>query len=183
MTDGIGDNEIAMLSMSLLFAGHETTVRQLGLGALLLLTNRDQWQALQDDPSQVGTAVDEIMRAPGKGGGGIPRYARTDIDIGGVTVRAGELVLLDNGAANHDAAAFPEPDRFDVARPWAASHLTFGHGARYCLGAPLARVELETVFGQLVLRFPTLRLAAPVDALTLRVDTLAGGLVELPVAW
>lgn len=181
-TEGVSDDEAAMLSMALLFAGHETTVVQIGLGALLLLTNLDQWQALVDDPGLVANAVEEMLRAPGKGGGGVPRYARIDLDIDGVTIRAGELVLLDNGAANHDPTAFPEPDRVDLGRSGSA-HLTFGHGARYCLGAPLARIELQTVFSHLIARFPTLRLAVDPAALSMRRDVLTGGLTALPVRW
>ncbi|MBO8186386.1 hypothetical protein [Streptomyces spirodelae] len=96
-TDGVGDDEIAMLPMALLFAGHETTVVQIGLGALLL-TDPGQWQAMLADPGLVPDAVEEILRAPGKAGGGIPRYAHTDITR------------------------------------QAAARLSFGHGARYCLG-------------------------------------------------
>jgi SAM-dependent methyltransferase len=129
--------------MSLLFAGHETTVVAVGMGALTLLANPYQWSALRDDPGLIPAAVEEMLRAPGKGGGGIPRYARADLAISGVQVRAGELVLLDNGAANHDARTFPDPDRFDITRQ-AGAHLTFGHGLRYCIGAPLARMELRT---------------------------------------
>lgn len=181
-TDGVGDDEIAMLAMALLFAGHETTVVQIGLGALLLLSHPDQWQALAESPDRIPDAVEEILRAPGKGGGGIPRYARTDFDICGVIIRAGDLVMLDNGAANHDPAVFPDPDRFDATRR-AASHLSFGHGARYCLGAPLARIELQVALAQFVRRFPTMRLAVPVEELAVRGDVLTGGLVELPVVW
>ncbi|ONI92248.1 cytochrome [Saccharothrix sp. ALI-22-I] len=181
-TDGVSDAEAAGLSMALLFAGHETTVVRIGLGALLLLTNPEQWQALLDQPDLVPNAVEEILRAPGKSSGGIPRYARTDLEIDGVAIKAGELVLLDNGAANHDPAVFPDPDRLDVTRS-AAAHLTFGHGARYCVGAPLARIELQVVFSQLVRRFPTLRLAVGVEELRMRRDVLTGGLVELPVRW
>jgi pentalenolactone synthase len=181
-TDGVGDDEIAMLSMALLFAGHETTVVQIGLGALLLLTSADQWQLLLSDPGLIPGAVEEIMRVPGKGGGGIPRYAHTDIEIGGVTVHAGDLIMLDNGAANHDSAVFTDPDRFDVTRR-ETSHLTFGHGLRYCIGAPLARMELQVVFGQLIPRFPQMQLAVPVEELRVRGDVLTGGLVQLPVTW
>lgn len=181
-TDGVGDDEIAMLSMALLFAGHETTVVQIGMGALLLLTSPDQWRLLLDDPGLVPGAVEEIMRAPGKGGGGIPRYAHTDIETGGVTIRAGDLVMLDNGAANHDRAVFADPDRFDVTRR-ATGHLTFGHGLRYCIGAPLARMELQAALGQLVARFPEMRLAVPAEELRVRGDVLTGGLVQLPVTW
>lgn len=181
-TDGVSTEEAAMLSMALLFAGHETTVVQIGFGALLLLTNPDQWNALRNDPALVPNAVEELLRAPGKGGGGIPRYARADMEIDGVGIRAGDLVLLDNGAANHDPAVFIEPDLVDITRK-AAAHLTFGHGLRYCIGAPLARMELQAVFSQLISRFPTMRLTVPGEGLTIRGDVLTGGLTALPVTW
>ena len=90
-TSGADDDEIAMLSMFLLFAGHETTVVAIGMGALMLLTNPQQWQALRDDPGLIPAAVAEMLRALGKGGGGIPRYARADLPISGVQIRAGDL--------------------------------------------------------------------------------------------
>jgi pentalenolactone synthase len=118
----------------------------------------------------------------GQGGGGIPRYARTALRIAGAQVKAGDLVLLDNGAANHDPSAFADPERFDVTRP-AGAHLSFGHGARYCIGAPLARIELQVVFSRLVPHFPGMRLAEPAGRLTFNRDTLTGGLARLPVTW
>lgn len=181
-TDGVSDDEAAMLSMALLFAGHETTVVRIGMGALLLLANPDQWQAVLDDPTLVAGAVEEILRASNKGGGGIPRYARTDFEIDGTAVLAGDLVLLDTGAANHDHTAFPDPDRLDVTRNTAA-HLAFGHGLRYCIGTPLARIEMRSTFTQLLARFPTMRLGKPVQQLVTRRDTLTGGLTALPVTW
>nr|WP_216212879.1 cytochrome P450 [Amycolatopsis aidingensis] len=180
--DGVTDEEAAMLSMALLFAGHETTVTQIGLGTLLLLTNREQWQALVERPELVPSAVEEILRAPARPGGGIPRYARTDLEIDGVTVRAGDLVLLDTDAANHDPEFFPEPERADLTRQ-STAHLTFGHGARYCIGAPLARIELQAVFAQLSARFPGLRLAVEPGDIRWRTGTLTGGPAELPVTW
>jgi cytochrome P450 len=181
-TDGVSDVEAATSSMNLLFAGHETTVAQIGMGALLLLMNPDQWRALLDNPALIPNAVEELLRAPGRGGAGIPRYARTDLEIDGVAIHAGDLVLLDVEAANHDPAAFHDPQRFDISRR-EATHLGFGYGARYCIGAPLARIELKTVFAQLIPRFPIMHLA--VDPVTLRVrhDVLTGALVELPVLW
>jgi cytochrome P450 len=183
-TDGVSDEEAATMSMFLLFAGHETTVVQIGLGTMLLLTKRDQWQALVDDPALIPHAVEELLRktAGGSAVGGVPRYARTDFDIDGVAIRAGDLVLLDIGAANHDPAVFPDPQRVDVTRKDAA-HLTFGHGARYCIGAPLARIELKAVFAQLIPRFPSMRLTVDPATLPTRPDVLAGGLAELPVSW
>jgi cytochrome P450 len=183
-TDGISDEEAATMSMLLLFAGHETTVVQIGLGTMILLANRDQWQALVDNPALIPHAVEELLRATTTGGGvgGIPRYARTDFDIDGVAIHAGDLVLLDVGAANHDPAAFADPQRVDVARKEAA-HLAFGYGAHYCIGAPLARIELKTVFTQSIPRFPSMRLTVDPATLPTRRHMLAGGLVELPVSW
>jgi len=99
-----------------------------------------------------------------------------------VTIHAGDLVLLDIGAANRDPAVFDDPNRLDITRK-AAAHLTFGYGASYCLGAALARLELNTVFAQLLTRFPSMYLTVDPAALSVRADALASGLVELPVAW
>ncbi|MHA6626590.1 cytochrome P450 [Pseudonocardia sichuanensis] len=180
--EGVSDDEAAGLGMALLFAGHETTVVAIGLGAVRLLTDPARWRELRSDPSRVGAVVEEMLRIQARGGGGIPRYARTDLEIDGVMVRAGELVLLDNGAANHDEAVFVEPERFDPTRG-AGRHLTFGHGARYCIGAPLARIELQVVFSQLVTRFPEMHLAVGVEELRFNSAVLTGGLLELPVIW
>ncbi|MFE3781947.1 cytochrome P450 [Amycolatopsis sp. NPDC059090] len=182
-TDGVPDDEIAKLSMVLLFSGYETTVVMIGMGALLLLAHPDQWQALAADDRLIAAAVEEILRTADKGGvGGIPRYAKADLRIGGVTVRMGELVVLSTGAANHDATVFPNPDEFDITRPVAAQ-LAFGHGGHYCIGAPLARIELHALFSQLVPAFPAMRLAVPVEELKVRTAVLTGGLIELPVTW
>ena len=178
----MADDYVAFLAAVLLFAGHETTVVRIDLGTLLLLTNPDQQVALLRVPSLLTGAVEEILRASTTGGGGLPRYPRADIEIGGVTLGAGEAVLLDIGAANHDERAFEDPGRFDVARQ-PNSHLTFGYGPRFCIGAPLARIELQAVFERLVPRFPTLRLAVPVEQLRPRADLLTGGLADLPVTW
>ena len=112
----------------------------------------------------------------------MPRYAREDIEVAGVAIRAGEVVVLSGGAGNHDERVFADPDRFDVARH-PNPHLTFGHGPRFCIGAPLARIELQAVFARLFGRFPTLSLATPMDQLVVRTDLLTGGLTRLPVSW
>lgn len=183
-TDGVSDEEAATSSMFLLFAGHETTVVAIGFGALLLLTNPTQRQAILDNPALIPVAVEELLRAAAFGGGvaGIPRYARTGFEIGGVSIRAGDLVLLDIESANHDPTVFSEPHRLDIARR-DGTHLTFGYGGRYCIGAPLARIELKAVFTQLIPRFPSMHLAVDPATLTVRSDVLAGGLAALPVSW
>lgn len=180
--DGVSDAEIAGLSMILLFAGHETTVVQIGYGALYLLSTPGEWQALRTDPARAGAVVEEILRVPIGTNGGMPRWARTDFEIAGASVRAGDLVLLDVFTANHDPALFPDPERFAPDRP-AAQHLTFGYGARYCLGAPLARMELQAVFGQLAARFADLQLAVPVSEVRFFANQLTAGVMELPVTW
>jgi pentalenolactone synthase len=183
-TEGTTDLEIAELTMALLFAGFETTSVHIGFGVLLFLVNPDQWNAVVADPSVIPSAIDEIIRAtPGPAGADIPRYARRDLRIGEASVRAGDLVLLDNAAANQDPSAFPDPDAFDITRRTAAAHLSFGHGPHYCIGAPLARIELEAVFRQLVERFPGIRLAVDPSELRIHTTTQTGGLVELPVVW
>jgi cytochrome P450 len=180
-TDGVADDEIALMSMILLFAGQETTAAAIGGCTLILLTHPAQREALSDDPGLIPAAVEEMLRVPNPSDG-IMRYARTDLEVCGVTVRAGELVLLNIGAANHDEAVFADPDRFDISRQ-TLSHLTFGHGSHYCIGAPLARVELQAVFTQLLQRFPGMRLAVPEEELALKRDEVIGGLAQLPVTW
>lgn len=180
--DELDDASVAFLAAVLLFAGHETTVVQLDLGVLRLLTHPQQRRALLADPSLAAGAVEELLRASGAGGGGVPRYARTDLDVGGVTVRAGELVILSIGAANHDDTRFPDPEVFDITR-LSGGHLAFGHGAHYCLGAPLARLELQVALPRLLSRFPDLRLAVPLHRIRARRDKLTGGVTALPVTW
>ena len=178
----IANDHVAFLAAMLLFAGHQTTVVRLDLGTLLLLTNPEQRVAMLHDRSLLTSGVEEILRASATGGGGLTRYPRADVEIAGVRLAAGDAVLLDIGAANHDEGAFDNPGRFDVARQPNA-HLTFGYGPRFCIGAPLARIELQAVFERLLPRFPTLRLAMPIGQLRTRDDVLMRGLAELPVTW
>ena len=180
---------VAQLAAGLLFAGHETTVAAIDRGTVLLLTNPEQREAIQRDATLVPRAVEEILRHPDpvvasdtRRNGGLPRWANEDLEIGGVTIHAGELVLLALHEANQDDHWFSRPTTFDVGREPNA-HLTFGHGPRFCIGAPLARIELQALFGRLFHRFPTLRLAVPFEDLRPRSHLLTGGLAELPVAW
>jgi cytochrome P450 len=179
----------AQLAAGLLFAGHETTVTAIDKGVVLLLDHAAQKQALEDHPDLVKPAVEEILRMPfpvataaRDGTGGLPRYANADLPVLDVVVPKGDLVLLDTHGANLEAEQFAEPERFDVARG-SNPHLTFGHGPHFCIGAPLARIELQVLFGTLFTRIPTLRLAGPRKDLRVRSHLLTGGIVELPVAW
>jgi cytochrome P450 len=179
----LSDAYVAFLAAVILFAGHENTVVKIDYGALLMLQYPAQRQLLAEQPDLLDNAVEEILRAGTSGiGGGMIRYAREDLTVGGVGIRAGDLVLLDLGAANRDHAVFTDPDRFQVDR-CPSEHLTFGHGPHYCLGAPLARAELRAVFGRLFRRLPGMRLAVPFDQLEVRTDLVTGGLASLPVTW
>ncbi len=193
--------EATLLAAGLLFAGHETTVDRIDLGVLFLLAHPDQRAALIADPRRAPAVVEEVLRMAAPGQLGLPRYAHADIEIGGVTIRTGDAVLIYTSAANRDARAFRDPDRFDIGRFETGrpdtgrpdtgrfdggrldAHLAFGHGAHYCVGAGLARVELRAVFGTLFQRFPTLALAVPLAGLRERPDRVTGGLAELLVTW
>jgi pentalenolactone synthase len=184
------DEGVAMLAAGLLFAGHETTVTAIDKGVILLLTNPAERDVLQRDPDMVPRVVEEILRMPmplpapehTASPGGLPRYANAEIELAGATIAAGDLVLLDLQDANLDPAMFATPAQFQVDRS-DNPHLTFGHGAHYCIGAPLARIELQVVFSTLLRQFPTLRLAVPVADLRPRGQLLTGGVNELPVTW
>jgi cytochrome P450 len=176
------NNDIAGMATSLLFAGHETTITHIDHGILLLLIHCEQRKALQDDPSLALHAVEEILRFATTGSVGLPRYAHADIVIGNITIRQGDAVLFALSAANRDPAAFTDPDRFDLTRQ-PNPHLTFGYSSHFCLGASLARIELQTIFTKLFQRLPTLELAVSAKKLRLRRQRLTGGLAELPITW
>ena len=154
---GLDDDELVATCVLLLNAGHEATVNALGNGVLALLEHRGQWERLVADPSLVPVAVEELLRFDTP----LQLFQRTafaDTEIGGEPVRAGERVALLLGSANRDASAFAEPDRLDVARS-PNPHLGFGAGIHFCLGAPLARVELQEEISALVRLAPGLELA------------------------
>ncbi len=180
------EDTIAQLSAGLLFAGHETTVAVIDRGVMLLSLNPGQWDALRKDPGVVPDAVEEILRhrSPASQRSdevGMPRYAMADIDIDGVHIPSGDLVLLGLEQANRDETRFPDPAAFTPRE--SNPHLTFGHGPRFCIGAPLARVELTELFAALATRFETFGLAVDVAQLTPRTEQLVGGVAQLPVRW
>ncbi|MBO0805426.1 MAG: cytochrome P450 [Nocardiopsaceae bacterium] len=180
---GMSDGAVAGLAAMLLFAGHETTVTRLDLGLLMLLDHPAQLADLRANPDLVPGAVEEILRASSLSTtGGLLRYAHSDITVGGVTIPAGDAIILASGAANRDPRVFGEPGAFDITRE-ANPHLTFGHGMHYCVGASLARVELQEAFSRIPARLPGLRLAAARDELRWCDDRLTGGLEALPVTW
>ncbi|MFE0048083.1 cytochrome P450 [Streptomyces albireticuli] len=173
---------VGALAAALLFAGLDAVASHVDLGVVLLATNPEAREAALADPAVMTGAVEEILRTAKAGGSVLPRYASADIEIGGVTVRPGELVLLDFTLSNFDQQVFDAPERFDITRS-PNSHLTFGHGMWHCVGAPLARLELQTMYTLLFTRLPELRLDLPVEDLRVLGGRLSGGLTELPVRW
>ncbi|MBY8883600.1 cytochrome P450 [Streptomyces sp. PTM05] len=174
--------ELVGLAVFLLGAGLETTAQQICVNLLVLLREREQWDLLVAEPDRVPDAVEELLRYAPTVPGALPRLATEDVVIGGVTVRAGEVVMAALATPNRRAAGVDRPDAVDVTRP-APSHLAFGHGMHRCLGAPLARVVLQEALWGLVRRFPGLRLAVPDADIAWREGHAARGPVRLPVTW
>ncbi|KUM95287.1 hypothetical protein AQI95_43280 [Streptomyces yokosukanensis] len=178
--DHLSEDELVSTVFLLLVAGIETTVNVLGTGAFLLLTHPDQLARLRADSGLTGSAVEEMLRymAPIEM---TSRHSLEPLEIGGVSIDAHSTVLINLAAANRDPARFEDPQAFRVDRN-DGSHLTFGHGIHYCLGAALARAEAEITFEVLLKHFPELELAVPTSELTWR-HVFMRGPVELPVSW
>ncbi len=181
----ISVKEAAQLASGLLLAGHETTANMIGLGALALLQNPEQFALLRDtdDPAVIANAVEELLRYLSIIHTGQRRVATEDIEIAGETIRAGEGIIIDLAPANWDAAKFPHPDHLDLMRPEADDNLAFGYGRHQCVGQQLARAELQIVFSTLLRRIPGLRLAVPIEDVPFKNDKLAYGVYELQVTW
>ncbi|MFJ6012939.1 cytochrome P450 [Streptomyces sp. NPDC092952] len=178
--DRLSELELVDLCVGILVAGHETTASQIPNFVLTLLDHPDQLTRLRAEPSLVPNAVEELLRfVPLGSGAGQARYATEDIEVGGTLVRAGSPVLVAVGAANRDALRFSAPGVLDIARE-GNQHLGFGHGVHHCLGAPLARLELQEALSALITRFPGLRLAADV---TWKSEMLVRGPRVMPVEW
>ncbi|WP_329251650.1 cytochrome P450 [Streptomyces sp. NBC_01478] len=175
-------DEVVGMAAVLLVAGHETTANMIGIGVLNLLETPDQWAALCEDPGLVPGAVEELLRHQTIIHTGLPRVATEDLEIGGVTVRAGEGVLIQLASANRDPRVFDAPDRLDVRHP-PRRHLAFGFGVHQCLGLPLARVELQSALTGLVRELPGLTITKSLDELAFRHRMNVYGPVELPVTW
>ncbi|QNP68439.1 cytochrome P450 [Streptomyces roseirectus] len=172
------------MALLLLIAGHETTANMIALGTLALLRNPDQLALLResDDPKFVAGAVEELLRYLHITHLGRRRAVTGDIEIAGRTIKAGEGVILVNEIGNRDPEVFPDPDRLDLTRD-ARRHVAFGFGVHQCLGQPLARVELQVVYGTLYKRLPGLRAAIPFEDVRFKNDAFIYGVHELPVTW
>jgi cytochrome P450 len=167
----------------LVFPGHETTVVRMDFGVLYLLSDPSMRDWLMADPEgRIDQVVDEVLRMTSAHNFGLMRYANEDIEIGGVTIRKGDLVIISDAAANRDPKVFERPEEFDPTRE-NTRHLSFGHGPHKCLGMTLARIELKAVFLSLFRRFPDLRLAIDPGELVIDDTRLGGGVEDVPLIW
>lgn len=180
--DRLSEDELTSLAFLILLAGYENTVHLIANSVLALLDHPALLEELREDPARIPAAFDELARYEGPAALAIRRFPREDIEIGGVTIPAGETVLLSVASAHRDPAHFEDPDALNphIGR---SGHLALGHGIHYCLGAPLARMETDIALATLLSRFPGLRLDVPREELRWRPSTRARGLISLPVAW
>ncbi|MDT8909573.1 cytochrome P450 [Amycolatopsis sp. PS_44_ISF1] len=175
-------DDLVALAFLLLLAGHETTANMISLGTVALLGHPEQLALIKADPGRTLDAVEELLRYFTIAEFATTRVAVEDVEIGGVTIKSGQGVLGLSYAANFDRDEFPEPGRLDLARG-GRHHVAFGFGAHQCLGQNLARMELQIVFDTLFRRIPTLALAAAVEDLPFKHDSVIFGIHRLPVTW
>ena len=156
--DRLTREELLSTMLLILVAGNETTRNLIGNGVLALLRHPDQLRRLRDEPDLLEPAVDELLRydSPVQLDG---RVVREDLEMGGRRLRAGQKAIALIGAANRDPARFEDPDALDIGRK-ERSHLSFGRGIHYCLGASLAVLEARVALGGLLDRFASIHLAA-----------------------
>lgn len=179
--DRLSEDELVSMVFLLLFAGHETTVNLIANGVQALLAHPDQLTLLRERPELIDTAIEELLRFTNPVGVVAPRFAREELEVAGVRIPRGTTLTLLLASANLDEAAFPNAHRLDVTRE-PNRHVSFGLGAHFCLGAPLARLEARVALPALLRRFPTMRLAVPASQLELRSNLGLRGLQALPLA-
>ncbi|WP_435191024.1 cytochrome P450 family protein [Streptomyces sp. bgisy126] len=178
--DHLSEEELVSLAVLLLVAGHETTTNALGNAVLALLQHPAELNRLRANPDEIPAALDELLRLDSAVSTATFRFTTEAVTLGGTDVPAGAPVLVALGAANRDPARFPAPDQLDLDRN-ATAHLAFGHGIHRCVGAPLAKAELEIALRAVLTRFLGIRLALPPNQMEWRHTRLVRGLALLPV--
>jgi cytochrome P450 len=176
----LSEQELLSMLMVVLTAGHETTGNLLGNSVLALVDWPEQRRRLLEDPGRLRVAVEELLRFIGPVMQPTLRVAAEDVELGGVVIPAGSVVVGMLASANRDPRRFQNPADFDVTRE-ENPHLGFGHGIHFCLGAPLARMEAEVALGTLLRRFPDMELAAERASIRWKPSALLRGPAELPV--
>ncbi|WP_406341743.1 cytochrome P450 [Streptomyces sp. NBC_00648] len=181
--DKLSPDELIGMAFLLLVAGHETTVNLISNGVRALLAHPEQLAALRADfDGLIDGAIEEMLRYDGPVETATYRFTRESVECGGTVIPAGAPVLVALASAGRDPARYPDPDRFDIRRA-PQSHLGFGHGIHYCLGAPLARMEGRIAVRTLLERAPGLELASDQGPLEWLPGMLIRGVRHLPVRW
>jgi cytochrome P450 len=174
-----GDEMLSMIFL-LLIAGHETTVNLIGNGMLALLTHPEQMKELRGDPLLVASAVEEMLRFDSPLEMATERYTTEEVEYSGTAIPSGARVYVVIASANRDEQQFERADQFDITRP-NNRHLSFGVGAHYCMGAPLARLEGQIAITALLKRMPELRLAVAYNEISWKPGLILRGVKRLPV--
>ncbi|MGC4892195.1 cytochrome P450 [Micromonospora sp. DT31] len=181
--DRLSEDELVTMGIALLATGHHTTANQLANYLYILLTQREYWEQLVEDPSLIPSAVEELLRfTPLSPYSENTRIAMEDIELGGQVLKAGEAVMVFPAVGNRDPEVFERPEELDLTRKH-NPHIAFGHGIHHCLGAPLARMELQIALSTLIRRLPTLALAVPAEEVPWKSEHVVRGVGALPVRW
>jgi cytochrome P450 len=182
--DRLEEPELLAMAFLLLAAGYETTVNLIANGLLVLLSEPARLAQLVAEPGLLPAAIEEFLRFDSPVKTTVARYATEDLQLGDTFIRAGDAVLVHHSAINRDPAKVADPDVYDMRRSTTragGSHLAFGYGLHYCLGASLARLEARVAFEELLAAFPGMELAVPVDKIEWRHSRLIRGVRALPV--
>jgi cytochrome P450 len=179
--DMFSRDQLCWIFLNTLFAGHETTSNATAAGIRALLTYRDQWEAICEDPSLIPNAVEEILRFDSS----VPTWRRVTTKpgtLGGVELPEGAKLLIGLGSANHDSGHFPDGERFDVRRENAKDQISFSWGRHTCLGARLARMEMRVFLEQITKRLPHMELV-PEQTFSYSPNTSHRGPERVLVRW
>ena len=179
--DMLTERELVSLIENLITAGHETTTNLIG-GGIFTLLSEGHYEALAQDPALLPGFAEELLRHDSPAPYAMPRLATEDVELPSGLIRRGQTVLPLVTAANRDPSVYPDPETFDPDRA-GQPHLTFGHGPHFCLGANLAKLELERALTALTKRLPGLALAVPAADVSWRTGGLVNGPERLPVTW
>ncbi len=181
-SERLNDDEMLSMILLLIVAGHETTVNLIATGMLALFEHPDQLERLRNDPALIKPAIEELLRFTAPVETATERFAQEDVELAGVKISKGDLVLAAIASANRDESRFTNPDTLDITRE-PNKHVAFGQGIHFCLGASLARLEGQTAINALLARTHDLRLAVDPSTLRWRSGLILRGLKALPVAF
>jgi cytochrome P450 len=176
-------NTVAVNGVIMMLAGHETTANMISLGTVALLEHREVFERLgqADDAAVIANAIEELLRYLSIVHAQVDRIATEDLILGGQQIRTGDRLLMNLPAGNWDSEFVDSPETLDIGRN-VRGHVAFGYGTHQCIGANLARVEMQVAFSTLARRLPGLQLAVPPDELKFK-DADIYGMKELPVTW